>query len=140
MHDMLSGQRQGSMLPNSVFQARMRLAEESIGAPQPGMISAHRPPSTQGTDQEPALAWLTSINISHCDHVTDSGVAALAGLTTLEELDMSCCPYVNRAGFAAIAMLPHLSSLSVAKVMLSVGSLESIGCMTGKRLFHRCNQ
>ena len=113
----------------------MRLAEESIGAPQPAMISAHRPPPTQGgAAPQPALAWLTSLNISHCDRVTDAGVAALAGLTTLEELDMSCCTFVNRAGFAAIATLPHLSSLAVAKVTLSLGSLESIGCMTGKHL------
>lgn len=116
----------------------MRLAEEAIGAPQPGMISAHRPPSMQGAEREPALAWLTSINISDCDCVTDSGLVALAGLTTLEELDMTCCTYESRAGFAAIATLPHLSSLTVAKVMLSVGSLESIGCMTGKRLLGCC--
>lgn len=134
VHDLLTGQHRGKRATSTVLQARMRLTEETIGAPQPAMISAHRPPSMQGTDPEPALAWLTSINISHCDRVTDSGVAALAGLTTLEELDMSCCTYVNRAGFAAIATLPHLSSLTVAKVMLSVGSLESIGCMTGKRL------
>ena len=111
----------------------MRLAEEAIGAPQPGMISAHRPPSMQGTDPEPALAWLTSINISQCSRVTDTGVAALAGLTTLEELDMSCI-HVNRAGFAAIATLPHLSSLTVSRMTLSVGSLECIGCMTGGHL------
>lgn len=116
----------------------MRLAEESIGAPQHGMISAHRPPSVLGTDQQPALAWLTALNISHCSHVTDAGIAALAGLTTLEELDMSCCIHVNRAGFAALATLPHLSSLTVSRMALSVGSLESIGCMTGKRLSACC--
>ena len=88
----------------------------------------------QGTDPEPALAWLTSINISHCSRVTDSGVAALAGLTTLEELDMSGCSHGNSASFAAIATLRHLSSLTVAKVMLSDAALGSIGCMTGKRL------
>lgn len=123
----------------SLLQARMRLAEESIGAPQHGMISAHRPPSVQGTDQQPALAWLTSLNISQCSRVTDAGIAALAGLTTLEELDMSCCIHVNRAGFAALATLPYLSSLTVSRMMLSIGSLESIGCMTGKRLSTSCH-
>jgi len=59
-------------------------------------------------------------------------VSALAGLTTLEELDMSCCIHVNRAGFAAIATLPHLSSLTVARMMLSAGSLECLGTMTGE--------
>ena len=112
----------------------MRLAEESIGAPQPCMISAHRPSSMQGTEPEPALAWLTSINIGQCSRVTDAGVVALAGLTTLEELDMSCCVHVNREGFAAVATLPHLSSFTVAKMTLSAGSLDSIGCMTGKCL------
>lgn len=88
----------------------------------------------QGTEPEPALAWLTSINIGQCSRVTDAGVVALAGLTTLEELDMSCCVHVNREGFAAVATLPHLSSFTVAKMTLSAGSLDSIGCMTGKCL------
>ena len=126
--------RHAKRLPHPQSQAHMRLAEESIGAPTPGMISAHRPSSMLGAGKEPALAWLTSINISQCWRVTDAGVSALAGLTTLEELDMSCCIHVNRAGFAAIATLPHLSSLTVAKMTLSAGSLECLGTMTGKLL------
>ena len=118
----------------------MRLAEECIGAPQPAMILAHRPQSLQGAQTEPALAWLTSINISRCSRVTDAGVSALAELSTLEELDMSCCIHVNRAGFAAIATLPHLSSLTVARMVLSAGSLEAIGCMTGKQLEIACRR
>lgn len=123
--------RRTKRMPHPRSQAQMRLAEESIGAPTPGMISAHRPSSVQGAEPEPALAWLTSISISQCWRVTDAGVSALAGLTTLEELDMSCCIHVNRAGFAAIATLPHLSSLTVARMMLSAGSLECLGTMTG---------
>lgn len=129
--------RRTKRIPHPQSQAQMRLAEESIGAPTPGMISAHRPSSMQGAEPQPALAWLTSINISQCWRVTDAGVSALAGLTTLEELDMSCCIHVNRAGFAAIATLPHLNSLTVARMTLSAGSLECLGSMTGK-LTHLC--
>lgn len=124
--------RRPKRVPHPQSQAQMRLAEESIGAPTPGMISAHRPSSMPGAEPEPALAWLTSINISQCWRVTDAGVSALAGLTTLEELDMSSCIHVNRAGFAAIATLPHLSSLTVARMTLSAGSVECLGNMTGE--------
>ena len=92
---------------------------------------SHRPSSVQQAGTEPALAWLTCLNISHSLKVTDAGISALAGLTTLEDLDMSCCTHVNRAGFAAVASLPHLSSLTVAKMRLSAGSFECIGTMTG---------
>ena len=110
----------------------LRLTEESIGAPQPsGMISAHRPSSLQGREADSALAWLTSLDISQCWRITDTGVSALASLTTLEELDMSCCTHVNRMGFMAIARLPHLHSLTLAKMTLSPGSLECFGNMTG---------
>ena len=85
----------------------------------------------QEAEPEPALAWLTCLNISQCWRVTDTGISALAGLTTLEDLDMSCCTHVNRTGFAAVASLPHLSSLTVAKMRLSTGSLKSVGTMTG---------
>ena len=114
------------------YSHSLRLTEESIGAPQPsGMISAHRPSSMQGKEPESALAWLTSLDISQCWRITDTGVSALAGLTTLEELDMSCCTHVNRMGFMALATLPHLHSLTVAKMNLSPGSLECFGNMTG---------
>lgn len=126
--------RHAKRLPHPKSQAQMRLAEETIGAPQPGtMILAHRPSSVQEAETEPALAWLTCLNISQCWRVTDTGISALAGLTTLEDLDMSCCTHVNRTGFAAVASLPHLSSLTVAKMRLSTGSLECVGTMTGLR-------
>lgn len=112
---------------------RAPLTEDSIGAPQlSGMISAHRPSAMQGKEPDSALAWLTSLDISHCGRITDTGVSALAGLTTLEELDMSCCTHVNRMGFMAIATLPHLYSLTLAKMTLSPASLKCFGDMTGE--------
>lgn len=130
-HDTSGRQTLRSLSQRKLQCHQLPVREDSIGAPQPtGIISAHRPSFMRGTEREPALAWLTSLNISQCWRVTDAGVAALAGLTTLEDVDMSCCN-VNRTGFAALATLPHLNSLTLAKTTLSLGSLECFGDFTG---------
>ena len=61
------------------------------------------------------LPQLQSLNIIHCDNITDEGIRALAnGLPKLQSLDISNCANITDAGIRALARgLSQLQSLNI---------------------------
>ncbi len=59
------------------------------------------------------LSDVSSLDLSHCQNLTDAGLAHLSGLTQLTSLDLGGCWRLSNEGMGHLAVLTQLTSLNL---------------------------
>ena len=64
--------------------------------------------------------------------MTNGGLQAVVGVTSLEILDLGFCPRIDQQGFKALSGLSHLKQLHLGGLNLCRAVLQALSHLTGE--------